>query len=93
MDTPLNSIKKFSHQLAPVLQTMYKEALSSGSLPVTLRQASITLLAKKDKDPLLCTSYRPISLLNVDFKVLSKVLAKRLESVIPDVVSPDLFWG
>lgn len=49
--------KKFSHQLAPILQAMYKEALSSGSLPMTLRQASITLLAKKDKDPLQCTSY------------------------------------
>lgn len=81
--------KKFPHQLAPILQAMYSEALSTGSLPTTLRQASITLLAKKDKDPLLCTSYRPISLLNVDFKVLSKVLAKRLESVVPDVVSPD----
>lgn len=31
----------------------------------------------------------PISLLNVDFKILSKVLAKRLGSVIPDIISPD----
>lgn len=78
--------KQFSFQLA---QAMYKEAFSSGTLPVTLRQASISLLAKKNKDLLLCTSYRPISLLNVDFKVLSKVLAKRLEGVIPIIVSPD----
>ena len=81
--------KKCSPQLAPILQTMFKEALSSGSLPMTLRQASISLLVKKDRDPLLCSSYRPISLLNVDFKVLSKVLAKRLENVIPDIISPD----
>jgi len=81
--------KKFAHLLAPILQTMFNEALSLGILPMTLRQASISLLAKKDKDPLFCTSYRPISLLNVDFKILSKVLAKRLESVIPDIISPD----
>lgn len=68
---------------------MFKEALSLGTHPLTLRQASISLLAKKDKDPLICASYRPISLLNVDFKILSKVLAKRLESVIPDIISPD----
>lgn len=73
--------KQFSFQLA--------QAFSSGTLPVTLRQASISLLAKKNKDLLLCTSYRPISLLNVDFKVLSKVLAKRLGGVIPNIVSPD----
>lgn len=81
--------KKFSFQLAPILQAMYKEAFSSGTLPVTLRQASISLLAKKDKDPLLCTSYRPIFLLNVDFKVLSKALAKHLEGVILNIVSPN----
>ena len=81
--------KKFALQLAPTLQAMFKEALSLGTLPMTLRQASISLLAKKDKDPLLCSSYRPISLLNVDFKILSKVFAKCLESVIPDIISPD----
>ena len=81
--------KKFALQLAPTLQAMFKEALSLGTLPMTLRQASISLLAKKDKDPLLCSSYRPISLLNVDFKILSKVLARRLESAIPNIVSPD----
>lgn len=85
-DLLLNFIKI---QLAPLLQAMFKEALSIGTLPMTLRQASVSLLPKKDKDPLLCTSYGPIPLLNVDFKVLSKVLAKCLENVIPDIVSPD----
>lgn len=80
--------KKFTPQLAPILQAMFKEALSLGTLPLTLRQASISLLAKKDKDPLLCSSYRPISLLNVDFKIPPKVLAKRLEGAI-DIISPD----
>ena len=74
--------KKFSPQLASVLQAMFIEARTSGILPRTLRQASISLLAKKDKDPLFCSSYRPISLLKVDFKVLSKVLARRLENVV-----------
>ena len=68
---------------------MFNEARTSGILPMTLRQASISLIAKKDKDPLLCSSYRPISLLNVDFKILSKVLARRLESVVPEIVSPN----
>ena len=51
----------FSPQLAPVLQAMFNEARTSGILPMTLRQASISLLAKKDKDPILF-----ISLSNVE---------------------------
>lgn len=54
-----------------------------------MHQAIITLLLKKEKNPLCCGFYRPISLLNTDAKILAKVLAKRLEKVIPTIVSPD----
>ncbi len=39
--------------------------------------------------PLTINSYRPISLLNVDFKIVSKVLASRMEYIIPDIISQD----
>lgn len=48
-----------------------------------------TLLLKSNKDPLLCSSYRPISLLKVDFKILVKVLAGRLQRVTLPPVNPD----
>lgn len=32
---------------------------------------------------------RPISLLNVDYKILTKVIAKRLEKVPPKIINPD----
>lgn len=54
---------------------MYNEALLKAQLPKTLSEATVSLTFKKDNDPLLCSSYWPISLLNVDYKVLSKVLA------------------
>lgn len=60
---------------------MYKESFENGLLPQTLNQAS--------KDPLACASFRPISLLNVDFKILSKLLALRLDSILPSIISPD----
>lgn len=65
------------------------EALTTGCLPQTLNQASISLLLKNDKDPLACSSYRPISLLNVDFKLLSKLLTLRLKTVLPSIISSD----
>lgn len=61
--------KKFTLELCPLLQAMFNESLSSGCLPSTLRQAAITLLPKGGKDPLQCASYRPISLLNTDYKI------------------------
>lgn len=73
--------KSYSSVLAPILQRVYNESFLLGRLPKTMSEASISLLVKKDKDPLLCSSYRPISLLNVDFKILSKILALRLQQV------------
>ena len=84
---PSELFKKFWHKLAPLLLGMFNESFESGRLPKTLNQASSLL--KKGKDPLACTSYRPISLLNVDFKLLSKLLALRLESFLPAIISLD----
>ena len=68
---------------------MFNESLSSEELPPTLQQAAITLIPKKGKDPLQCTSYRPIPLLNGDYKILSKILAARLEKLLPHIISTD----
>lgn len=54
-----------------------------------MTQAIISVLLKKDKDPLLCGSYHPVSLLNCDYKILTKVLATRIETVVPTVVDAD----
>ena len=63
---PVDFYKKLSDQLAPLLLEMFNHSLKQGILPPTLMQASISLIFKKDKDPLSCASYRPISLLPVD---------------------------
>lgn len=67
---PVEFYKRFSNQLAPLLLEVFNHSYSQGSLPATLQQASISLIHKKDKDPLNCASYRPISLLPVDVKIL-----------------------
>ena len=51
------------------------------------KQAVITLIEKKGKDKRLVKNWRPISLVNVDAKLASKTLAKRLEKVLPEVIS------
>ena len=86
---PVEFFKAFRAKLIPLLHSVYVESLSLGCLPPTLRQASISVLLKKDKDPDLCTSYRPISLMNVDTKILAKALACRLERVLPTIISKE----
>ncbi|XP_059838364.1 E3 ubiquitin-protein ligase E3D isoform X2 [Hypanus sabinus] len=79
----------FSATLSPWLGKVFEEAIRLGNLPQSFYRASISLILKKDKDPTNCASYRPISLLNVDSKIFSKLLASRLEKVLPKIISDD----
>lgn len=70
---------------------MLHKAVLTGHLPASMREAIVVLISKPGKDPSLPGSYRPISLLPVDIKLLAKVLANRLSSVITEVVHADQF--
>lgn len=86
---PVEFYKKFSSKLSPLLLSMFNHSLEQATLPSSLTQAHITVFLKPDKDALDCSSYRPISLINVDVKMLSEILASRIEHIIPDIISQD----
>ena len=58
-------------------------------LTTSQKQAVITLVEKKGKDKRYIKNWRPISLLNVDAKIISKVMANRLKKVIGTLISSD----
>ena len=64
----------------------FNYAHDHGELSNSQKQAGITLLEKKGKDKRLIKNWRPISLINVDVKIASKTLAKRLEPILPDII-------
>lgn len=64
-------------------------AIEAGTFHRDQKTALITLLLKKGKDPLDCSSFRPISLITSDLKVYAKALALRLESVIHTLINED----
>ncbi len=64
-------------------------AFEKGELSVDQRRGIITLLPKKGKKRILLKNWRPISLLNTDYKILTKCLAFRLKEVLPTIIDPD----
>ena len=69
------------------LTDMFVDSFRNGRLPPSLNLANISLILKKNKPSDECGSYRPISLINVDSKILSKVLARRLENYLPSLIN------
>ena len=57
-----------------------------GELSNSQKQAVITLVEKRGKDKRQIKNWRPISLINVDAKIASKTLAKRLENVLHEII-------
>ena len=56
-------------------------------VPTKSQLGVISLIPKKDKDKNYLKNWRPISLLNNDYKIAAKVLALRLEKVLPTIIS------
>ena len=61
--------------------------LKQPSLSISQRQAIIKLIENKDRDKRYIKNWKPISLLNVDMKILSKSLTKRLKEVLTCLIS------
>jgi hypothetical protein len=59
----------------PTILKLFHEIEREGTLPNSFYKASITLIPKPDKDTSKKDSYRPISLMNIDAKILDKITA------------------
>lgn len=80
---------QYSEILTPKLLALYNYAFESFELPPSMREAIIVLIPKPGKDPGQPASYRPISILHVDIKILAKVLALCLNQVILTLIHTD----
>lgn len=81
--------RKLWKELGPIILNVLREVLEKGRMSRSQRQSCIRLIEKKDKDPSLIKNWRPISLINVDTKILSKCAAKRLAATLPQVIHTD----
>ena len=63
----------------------YREGISS----ITQRRGIISLLPKGRKSPLLLKNWRPMTLLNCDYKIAAKAIAFRVKNVLPKITNDD----
>ena len=61
-------------------------SFQTSSLPDLQKQSIITLLPKQNKDIPSLENWRPLSLLNVDYKIATKAIANRVKGVILSLV-------
>ena len=65
----------------------FNYAFENGFFSISQRQGVISLIPKKNNNLELLRNWRPVSILNVDCKILTKAIALRLEKVLPKIIS------
>ena len=67
----------------------FNASYRAGEMAPSQRRGAITLIPKEDSDLSSLANWRPITLLNVDHKIVSKVVTKRLEKVLTFLIKTD----
>ena len=81
--------KFFYNDLKVFIQRAINEGYRIGKLSATQRQGIITCLPKGDKPREFLKNWRPITLLNVTYKIASGCIAERLKTVLSKLISTD----
>lgn len=89
---PMEFYLTFWDIIGPDLTTVLNDSFDGGLLPLSQRTALISLIFKKG-DRLEHKNWRPISLLNVDYKICTRTVAGRLLNVLHHVILPNQTCG
>uniref|UniRef100_A0A803SZS4 Reverse transcriptase domain-containing protein n=1 Tax=Anolis carolinensis TaxID=28377 RepID=A0A803SZS4_ANOCA len=68
---------------------LMNQALQEKIIPETWKEAIIIMIPKENSDGLDVQNYRPISLLNTDYKIFTKILANRMKEFLEEWIGED----
>ena len=82
--------QKFREKLTSILLKLFQKIAGERKLPNSFYKATIILTPKLNKDATKKENYRPISLMNIDIKILNKIPVNRIQQHINKMIKPAL---
>ena len=76
----------FRKELTSSLLKLFQKIAEEGTFPNSFYEVSISLIANKTKDTITKENYRPTSLMNIDVKILKKILANQIQQYIKMII-------